>query len=563
VQVVESVSDSLTEDLGIFFESLFGLSNDTIDPEQIYGIIEQLDGNLTTLEKELEKLFADVSYHPRPNSYQNGVEYGVENYDDFAEVGQLISSLAEGIPDFDPCGGFGQFLCSRSCQDDDQCYVQCTAGLCVLSEIDQFDEINSELVAENNVPEEIFALYSDINKIFKSFENSTDFDFNDIKSLLSKWDLGDWLEQHFCNFLGKKISIEDVERVTTLSIEISKGDYTVIYELTSLHEEIISRPIDYSCFKEETLETYEYTTSTTTSTLDFTSVGETEMFDPDKFNDAMIIIETLAQSIPDFSPCAKIGDFLCRRSCEDSEICVDECTHGLCYFEDIEFDEITEEMVVNSNVPYDIFSLYSDFFELFNSFKNLQIFKVEKLGQFLTKWELEEFVERHFCEQFHRFISIEDVELATSFIVEIAKNDYSWQPRPINDLVQFYEKVIARSDISPCDSGNKEELQGLISAEGHKHVPELLFTDQAGDNDGAESIICPNKYELFVDCGPKQHCRLTCESFYTGTKNDCEELVCVPGCICPFGWILNKTQEKCVRDPRQCSIPYHLYMSYV
>ena len=107
MQVVESVSDSLTEDLGIFFESLFGLSNDTIDQEQIYGIIEQLDVNLTTLEKELEKLFADVSYHPRPNSYQNGVEYGVENYDNFAEVGQLISSLAEGIPDFDPCGGFG------------------------------------------------------------------------------------------------------------------------------------------------------------------------------------------------------------------------------------------------------------------------------------------------------------------------------------------------------------------------------------------------------------------------------------------------------------------------
>ena len=92
----------------------------------------------------------------------------------------------------------------------------------MLSEIDQFDEINSELVTENTVPEEIFALFGDINKIFNSFENSTDFDFNDIKSLLSKWDLGDWLQQHFCKFLGKKISIEDVERVATLSIEISK-----------------------------------------------------------------------------------------------------------------------------------------------------------------------------------------------------------------------------------------------------------------------------------------------------------------------------------------------------
>ncbi|CBY24654.1 unnamed protein product [Oikopleura dioica] len=134
LQDVGSVSDGLSglEDLGIFFESLIHLSNDTDAQEQIYGIIDQLFGeNIAAIygnqsadvllgfeelllselggnfEIEREKLDADKSYHPRPNAYQNGVENEFNNYESFADVGQLISSLAEGIPDFNPCGGFG------------------------------------------------------------------------------------------------------------------------------------------------------------------------------------------------------------------------------------------------------------------------------------------------------------------------------------------------------------------------------------------------------------------------------------------------------------------------
>ncbi len=134
LQDVGSVSDGLSglEDLGIFFESLIHLSNDTDAQEQIYGIVDQLFGeNIAAIygnqsadvllgfeelllselggnfEIEREKLDADKSYHPRPNAYQNGVENEFNNYESFADVGQIISSLAEGIPDFNPCGGFG------------------------------------------------------------------------------------------------------------------------------------------------------------------------------------------------------------------------------------------------------------------------------------------------------------------------------------------------------------------------------------------------------------------------------------------------------------------------
>ena len=109
------------------------LSNDTIDQDQIYGIIGQLfgnftnnnqsavyeqlgfeqlllselGGNLTNSKNEFEKLFADFSYHPGPNVYQNEFENDFSNYESFAEVGKLISSFAESIPDFNPCGEFG------------------------------------------------------------------------------------------------------------------------------------------------------------------------------------------------------------------------------------------------------------------------------------------------------------------------------------------------------------------------------------------------------------------------------------------------------------------------
>ena len=106
--------------------------------------------------------------------------------------------------------------------------------MCILEEID-FSEISEDMVQENNVPLEIFGLFTDFFDIYSSFGNGESIDFDKVKAFLSKWELVGWLEQHFCNFIRKNISIDDIEQVTTLSVKVSTGDFTAVPNLVSLY----------------------------------------------------------------------------------------------------------------------------------------------------------------------------------------------------------------------------------------------------------------------------------------------------------------------------------------
>ena len=86
-----------------------------------------------------------------------------------------------------------QFLCERSCEKDIDCVEQCAAGLCILGEID-FSEITEDMVQENNVPLNIFDLFTDFFNIYSNFGNAESIDFNEVNVFLSKWELVDWLE---------------------------------------------------------------------------------------------------------------------------------------------------------------------------------------------------------------------------------------------------------------------------------------------------------------------------------------------------------------------------------
>ena len=300
-----SASDS--EAIENLLVPLIQLSNRTDSLSQI-----QLLPNVNEFANTTD--FFDYGYinDSSSNGTDNNPDYGYEEYfqpgyfDKFADIGEIISSLAEGIPDFDPCDEFGHFLCDRSCEKEPQCFQECINGLCVLREVEDFEDITEELVVENRVPVEIFALFTELNEIFSRFENLTDFSFEWIRAFISKWELQTWLEEHFCNYIGKRITLDDVELVTNLSLKVSTGEFTAINELSSFYEDILRRPNETSC----NIETQDSTVNSTDYIFAANSTEELyeyQHFDLESFSKVETIITNLAEGIPDFNPCAQFG----------------------------------------------------------------------------------------------------------------------------------------------------------------------------------------------------------------------------------------------------------------
>ena len=300
-----SANDTATvEDLLL---PLIQLSNrtDSISPIQILPSVDELYNATDSIHYGY---FNDSSSSAPGNYSGNGYEeyFQPGYFDKFADIGEIISSLAEGIPDFDPCEKFGHFLCDRSCLTEEQCFQDCINGLCALREIEAFEDITEELVVENRVPLEIFTLFTDLKEVFSKFEDLTDFSFEWIRAFITKWDLRDWLEEHFCNHIGKRITLDDVERATNLSLKVSTGDFAAISELSRFYDDILRRPNDTACY----INTQDSMANSTNYILEGKPTDELyeyQHFDLESFSKVETIITNLAEGIPDFNPCAQFG----------------------------------------------------------------------------------------------------------------------------------------------------------------------------------------------------------------------------------------------------------------
>mmetsp|Transcript_22706 Transcript_22706/g.44556 ORF Transcript_22706/g.44556 Transcript_22706/m.44556 type:complete len:117 (-) Transcript_22706:228-578(-) len=76
----------------------------------------------------------------------------------------------------------------------------------------------------------------------------------------------------------------------------------------------------------------------------------------------------------------------------------------------------------------------------------------------------------------------------------------------------------------------------------------LLLVSQVQHTTAQEDEGCPDGFE-YQECGTA--CPKTCSNF-----NDEAMMcvaMCVEGCFCPRGMILDEQAQKCVRSPQECS----------